>query len=177
MAEFDLSGLSEMEDRTRLRTARLLAWSILVVIAGALAVRLYVQGIDELNLSILTFGIVLESFLLWFVLRYAALGPMSVEVSEGQIQFRYKNGALDTVETKGHRTHVTLAEVLPPEASVAARVLPRAPCSARISLRELPLTLEAFKAIDQELRRAGRTQRILDRQNPPWGGVRLYRYS
>ena len=173
LSTFDLTAVSNLQYRNKLRLARYVGAAIAAMIVAAIVSRLLLFGLDPALLVGYVFALGAAAFGVFAAVYYAAPGPTELRISAESILFSYRGGRVVLIDTTGPKFRLRLAEVVPPERRPWSGLIADAPCFAVIGWRWLPLTQEAYSAIINALRSSGISERSSFRPNPPAGGFRV----
>ena len=176
MATFDLTAVTTLQERERLRLGRWLTGGFAVLIAISLLWKVLSQHSSPGYRATILAGVLGDALLWWFFLYLFASGPISVEVSPGVIQFHYRSRRTQIFRTRADGFRMKLALTLPPADLSRRDIIPEPPYFAINYLRWLPLTPDAYRAIVSELEGTGLVPVVTSRPNPPAGGWRFFTY-
>lgn len=175
MVDYDLTGVSEQQYRTRLRPARWAAAALAFVITlGIARVFLAVNGSN--SLVILGFGSTALALLVFLVVYVTAPRPTRLNIEQGSLSFAFRSGRVLRLATGAPRFAANLIESTRPSPALRTVSTSECPYFVSVELRWFPLTLEAYTAMGAEFKRAGLSMTLRNRGTSPLGGWRYYQF-
>jgi hypothetical protein len=173
MTKFDLTEVSDLQYRNKLRLARYLGVWLAAMIGGAILYRWLFYGLDPALLVGYIFAIGAALVGALCAIYFAAPGPTGLQVDGDALRLWFRGGRVLSIDIRDSRFRLRLAEALPPTRRPWGGVIPDAPCFAIVRWRWFPLTPESYTALLNVLRNSGIPERSSFRPNPPAGGFRV----
>jgi hypothetical protein len=178
MTRFDLSGVSQLQYKNKLRLTRVAAIAVAAMIGSALVYRALFVGPDPALLIGYLFAAGAVCVGIWVALFYAVPGPTELDIHGASLRFRFRSGRVLSLDIQNVRFHLRLAEAVPPtHPPRGGRIVEDAPCFAVVGVRWLPLTRDSYAEVLRVLRELGVPEKSSVRPNPPVGGFRISDFS